>query len=117
MTKLRVIKANMNSEKVFFRLLHNYSGVHVYVQVEKSRADAYRSEHLSLLYTNTRSALCSNILKKYKPVDDFQQKNRVIHFFFKEKYFLASPSNMFMIGVQAAKVTLLDSTNNTKSEK
>lgn len=53
MTKLRVIKANMNSEKVFFRLLHNYSGVHVYVQVEKSRADAYRSEHLSLLYTHT----------------------------------------------------------------
>lgn len=48
MTTLSVIKANMNSEKVFFRLLHNYSGVHVYVQVEKSRADAYRSEHSSL---------------------------------------------------------------------
>lgn len=110
MTKLRVIKANMNSEKVFFRLLHNYSGVHVYVQVEKSRADAYRSEHSSLRVFYIQ-------IHDLHSVDDFQQKNRVIFFFLKKSTFLASPSNMFMIGVQAAKVTLLDSTNNTKSEK
>lgn len=72
MTTLSVIKANMNSEKVFFRLLHNYSGVHVYVQVEKSRADAYRSEHSSLRVF-------------YIQIHDLQQKNRVIYLFFLKK--------------------------------
>lgn len=85
MTKLRVIKADMNSEKSVFstpsQLLWG-TCICTGRKVMGRCLPIGTFESSCLLYTNTRSALCSNIFKKYKPVDDFQQKNRVIYFFF-----------------------------------